>query len=142
MRTVTELSMRLKEYGIAHPRLNAEDMLKSVLGCDIIDLYTEDKQLTPKQNSIIHSMARRRSKGEPLQYITGEVNFYGNRLLIEEGVFIPRPETEMLIETVIDNIDTTAPLSILDLCTGSGNIAISLTKVLTHCKIIGSDMFI
>lgn len=83
----------------------------------------------------------------PLQYIIGKEKFFGLDFLVDERVFIPRPETEVLVHTALDIVNdvrstlyAVQDICILDLCTGSGNIAISLTKNLTHCKIIASDI--
>ncbi|MFH0763511.1 MAG: peptide chain release factor N(5)-glutamine methyltransferase [Candidatus Omnitrophota bacterium] len=78
----------------------------------------------------------------PIQYIVGHAEFCGMDFLVDERVFIPRPETELLVETVTEifySIHSTQ-YAILDLCTGSGNIAIALTKTLPDCKIIASDI--
>ncbi len=81
----------------------------------------------------------------PLQYIMGRTEFFGLDLIVNENVLIPRPETEMAVETVIGLVaefalNTDESCKILDLCTGSGNIAISLTKNVTNCKIVASDI--
>lgn len=80
----------------------------------------------------------------PIQYIIGKTEFFGLDFVVNEGVFIPRPETEILVETAIDLIYelrvTGYELRILDLCTGSGNIAIALTKNIPDCKIVASDV--
>lgn len=80
----------------------------------------------------------------PIQYIIGKAEFCGLDLIVNEHVLIPRPETEVLVGAILELVDsrqsTGHGLSILDLCTGSGNIAISLTKALTNCKIIASDI--
>jgi release factor glutamine methyltransferase len=80
----------------------------------------------------------------PLQYIIGTTKFFDLDFEVNENVLIPRPETEVLVQTVLEIIRGSrvqGPGSrILDLCTGSGNIAISLTKSLTNCKIIASDL--
>ena len=80
----------------------------------------------------------------PVQYITGSVNFMGLELKVRPGVFIPRPETELLVEKVIQSLHaslfTLHEPSILDLCTGSGNIAISLAKSIKNAKIVASDI--
>ena len=95
----------------------------------------------------------------PLQYIIGKEKFFGLDFFVDENVFIPRPETEVLIETTLKIIDGLVihrrgvvvenqmtprrcrdKLRILDLCTGSGNIAISLTKNMHDCKIVASDI--
>ncbi len=81
----------------------------------------------------------------PLQYIMGRTEFFGLDLIVNEDVLIPRPETEMVVETVIGLAakfarNTGESCKILDLCTGSGNIAISLTKNTSNCKIVASDI--
>jgi len=78
----------------------------------------------------------------PLQYIIGKEKFFGLDFMVNEHVLIPRPETEVLVQTAIDLVNTIrdTQYSILDLCTGSGNIAISLTKNATNCRIVASDV--
>lgn len=149
-----EAASVLAECGIESARVNAESILCGILGCAPIDLYVGDIRLSREQACLMDSMMKRRINGEPLQHITGRVNFYGNELVVKKGVFIPRPETEILVDTVIKEVTGArrhpptnpgqathdAPLYILDLCTGSGNIAISLTKALPRCKITASDI--
>jgi release factor glutamine methyltransferase len=80
----------------------------------------------------------------PLQYIMGRERFFGLDFIINEDVLIPRPETEVLVETALkiinELLNTKNELRILDLCTGCGNIAISLTKNAADCKIVASDI--
>ncbi|MFA6079059.1 MAG: peptide chain release factor N(5)-glutamine methyltransferase [Candidatus Omnitrophota bacterium] len=81
----------------------------------------------------------------PLQYIIGRTEFFGLDLIVNEDVLIPRPETEMAVEAVIglaakNSREPAVSCRILDLCTGSGNIAISLTKNISNCKIVASDI--
>jgi protein-(glutamine-N5) methyltransferase, release factor-specific len=80
----------------------------------------------------------------PLQYIIGKEKFFGLDFIVNENVLIPRPETEVLVDTALRTIDSVrsaqSAVQILDLCTGSGNIAISLTKNATNCRIVASDI--
>jgi release factor glutamine methyltransferase len=80
----------------------------------------------------------------PLQYIIGKTQFFGLDFEVNEDVLIPRPETEVLVQTVLDLINAqtaeSQPLKVLDLCTGAGNIAISLTKSAPLCKIVASEL--
>lgn len=80
----------------------------------------------------------------PIQYVMGKTEFCGLDFIVDENVLIPRPETELLVETVMEIAGLLGAraemLDILDLCTGSGNIAISLTKRLTDCRMIASDI--
>ncbi len=78
----------------------------------------------------------------PLQYIIGKEKFFGLDFIVNEYVLIPRPETEVLVQTALELIKATRNkrCSVLDLCTGSGNIAISLTKNAADCRIVASDI--
>ena len=146
--TVQDIASRLSCAGITSPDVNAEIMLTHLLGLRVVDLYTDKIILNTEDYNSLQEMIIRRINGEPLQYITGNVNFYGHDILVRKGVFIPRPETEVLVEIVVKHarriIDAMPQgkdkLHILDLCTGSGNIAISLTKILAECKITSSDI--
>ena len=83
--------------------------------------------------------ARRRMAGEPLQYILGEWEFYGMRLFVGEGVLIPRPDTETLTDTVLSLCRGREGLRVVDLCTGSGCIALSLARHLPSPVVTGID---
>ncbi len=80
----------------------------------------------------------------PVQYIIGHTEFCGLDIMVDERVLIPRPETELLVETAVDLVDSRWSMvdrvRILDLCTGSGAIAIALTKRVPDCKIVASDI--
>lgn len=79
----------------------------------------------------------------PIQYVIGHAEFCGLQFTVNEDVLIPRPETEMLVEAVVERLQRSRGERILDLCTGSGNIAVSLahlTKYYADCKIIASDI--
>lgn len=88
---------------------------------------------------IIYAIERYKT-GEPLQYITNSVNFMGINLYIKEGVFIPRPETENLVEYTIKRIKNVKSPFLLDLCTGSGAIAIAIAMFKKDASIIASDI--
>lgn len=137
-----EAIRRLRDSGVDSPAANAQAILSYLLNRPVVELYINEINLCADDLLSLEQMLSRRIKGEPLQYITGTVNFLGYDIGVEKGVFIPRPETEILVETMISLLSglRRADLNILDLCAGSGNIAISLTKALTHCKIIGSDI--
>jgi release factor glutamine methyltransferase len=119
----------LKEKGIESPRLTAELLLAGVLACDRVYLYTHfDQPLTKDELEEYKAVFLRRLKREPIQYIFNESEFYGRSFFIDQRVLIPRPETEHLIDTIIDfkKIAAQSTLTILDIGTGSGILAVTL----------------
>jgi len=131
----------LEKKGIESPRLNAELLLIEVLKCNRIDLYLRfDKLLNENDIVIYRDWISRRGKFEPLQYITGKVEFYGLPFEVTPDVLIPRPETEILIEEIIKHCKEKNVKNILDIGTGSGNIPISLIKNMDEVKITSIDI--
>ncbi len=107
-----------------------ELLLTAVLNCRRIDLYIDPPALSFAQKTRLFEMYARRRAGEPVQYITGVVEFFGLDFLVDPCVLIPRPETEVLVEAALERIPyhATESFKILDLGTGSGNIPITLAK--------------
>lgn len=98
-------------------------------------------QICPEHRQQILDMIQRRIKGEPLQYILGEWEFYGLKIFVGKGVLIPRSDTELLIDTLRNRFrNQSADLKILDLCTGSGCIAIALKSCLPDADITAIDI--
>ena len=96
----------LAERGEEHPRLSAEWLLCAATGLARIDLYMRmDETLDAAQLETMHAAVVRRAKGEPLQYITGSTQFRMIDVACAPGVLIPRPETEMLVEEVLNYLD-------------------------------------
>ncbi len=117
----------LKSKKIKNSRLNAEQIISHVLKIKIFDLYLiDDNVVSIEDKKQIENFMLRRATYEPLQYILGETNFYGNKMLVNRTVLIPRPETEYLVEKIIK--ENPGANSILDIGTGSGAIAIALAK--------------
>jgi len=119
-----------------------EILLCDMLGIERIGLYIRDLSLSESQSIQFEGALKRRAKGEPLQYIMGRTEFFGLSFFVGPGVFIPRPETEVLVEAVVDKCRGERPFAptILDLCTGSGCIAICLAKYAKCGKIIATDI--
>jgi release factor glutamine methyltransferase len=108
-------------------------------------LADSERALTPAQQSAYDALISRRLANEPIQYITGEQEFYGLILRVTPAILIPRPETEQLVEAVLAEmnsveLDRTQPLRILDVGTGSGAIAIALAFHLPHAQITAVDL--
>ena len=127
--------------GIDNPRQEIEWMLSDILDCNRFDLYLRfDEPLTGDQMELLHQWVKRRVKKEPLQYITGHCEFYGRTFIVNKGVFIPRPETERVVDVAIAMLEDTNRPTILDMGTGSGCIAISLAKEIPSSKITDIDI--
>ncbi len=117
-----------------------ELMLTALLECDRADLCLDPKPLSDSDQKRLDEMHGRRQKGEPLQYILGCCEFFGIKLFVDHRVLIPRPETELLVEEVLKRVDKNKSLKILDLGTGSGNIAVSLAKFLPRSQVTALDV--
>jgi release factor glutamine methyltransferase len=131
----------LSESGIAQPRLDAELLLSHLLNVDRIVLYlNHDKPLTEGELSDYLSILRRRADRTPIQYLTKHVDFFSNRFAIEEGVFIPRRDTETLVDEVVSQLGERVNPTVLDIGTGCGNIAISLAICFRSANICATDI--
>lgn len=130
----------LKKKGIEEARLNAELLLADILGMKRLNLYLNfDRPLTEKEKQLYREYLVRRSNFEPLQYILGYTEFFGLKIFVNKDVLIPRPETELLVETIVNNYKNVENLKILDIGTGSGAIAIALAKNL-NCNVDAIDI--
>ncbi len=131
----------LEKKGIESSRTNAELLLADILDCKRLDLYLKyDRPLSDDEKKIYREYISRRGKFEPLQYILGYVEFYGLKFFVNPDVLIPRPETEILVETIINRHDKNAELKILDIGTGSGNIPITLAKHFPDSTVVSIDI--
>ena len=133
----------LDSKGIESPRLNAEWLLAHTLGKERIELYLQfDRLLTESETDKYRSLIKERMKNKPLQYIIGEADFMGIRLELDENVLIPRPETEQLVEVALERLKAHngKAIKILDVGTGSGNIAIALAIFLPAASITAIEI--
>lgn len=128
----------LAERKVERPRRMAEDLISHVLGLKRMDLYLQfDKPIVDRELSIIRDLLKRCAKGEPLEYILGEVEFFGCRIQIDRRVLIPRPETEILVEMISKKVQKGV---LWDICTGSGCIGIALKKAHPELQVTLSDI--
>jgi release factor glutamine methyltransferase len=130
---------------VGSPRLSAETLLMFVLNCDRAHLFAHpERVLTADESSRFEAALAQRSRGVPTQYITGHQEFWGMDLMVSPAVFIPRPETEHLVEAVLalargfGSPRVPSP-RIVDVGTGSGCIALTLAKQLPHAEIHAVD---
>jgi len=132
---------RLTLAGCDTPRLDAELLLAHTLEQDRIWLYAHPQQLVEKeQTTQFETLLQRREQREPVAYLTGYREFYGLDFQVNPHVLIPRPETELLVETAIQLATGAAQLTIADIGTGSGCIAIALAKHIPHATLLAGDV--
>lgn len=131
----------LSKHRIEQARLNAEILLSHLLKLERIDLYlNHDRPMTNDEFSKYLSFLNQRAQGTPVQYLTRWADFFSHRFLVEEGVFIPRRDTEMLVEEVISQMKRKKKMTVLDIGTGCGNIAISLALNFPSASVCGIDI--
>ncbi len=132
---------RLEASDVGSPRLNAETLLMFVLGCDRAYLYAHpERDLTPEDESRYHDALAQRATGVPSQYITGHQEFWGLDFVVSPAVLIPRPETEHLVETVLELARGLSRLKIVDVGTGSGCVALALAHELKDAEVFAVDL--
>ncbi|NQV38265.1 MAG: peptide chain release factor N(5)-glutamine methyltransferase [Candidatus Marinimicrobia bacterium] len=129
------------EHGFPHPRRDIEVLLQDLLHCSRVDLYLRfDEPLDRQQLDKLRSWIKRRTKKEPIQYITGKTEFYGLEMEVNDSVLIPRPETERLVDVAIHTLGQNGSSKILDIGTGSGCIAIALAHEMPQAHITAVDI--
>jgi release factor glutamine methyltransferase len=145
---------------VPSPRLNAELLLMFVLGCDRAYIFAHpERELTNDEEMQFDAALKERARGVPAQYITGHQEFWGMDLIVTPAVLIPRPETEHLIETVLQLVASKSPgdealdprhpgkemsenpvMRIADVGTGSGCVALALAKEFPQAEIHATDI--
>ena len=144
---LTSAINRLTAAHVGSPRMNAELLLMFTLGCDRAYLFAHsERELTAEEQARYEESLNQRSRGIPAQYITGHQEFWGMDFIVTPAVLIPRPETELLIETVLKlsnggrACSPGHPTRIVDVGTGSGCIALALAKELPQAEIHATDI--
>lgn len=120
--------------------LDAKVLLAYVLHCNTAYLYSHpEQQLTSDQQQQFEDLLRQRQQGQPIAYLTGIQEFWSLDLQVTPDVLIPRPETELLVETVLQHYAKDKPIQLIDLGTGSGAIAIALATERPDWQIAATD---
>jgi release factor glutamine methyltransferase len=131
----------LKAQGIDDARISSEEIIRHFLGYPKrTDLFTKNDCLGPKTVRMITRALRRRAERYPLQYIVGSAGFHECELLVREDVLIPRPETELLVETVIRHVCNRDHAVVLDIGTGTGNVPICIARACPQVTALGIDI--
>ncbi|MEF9437850.1 MAG: peptide chain release factor N(5)-glutamine methyltransferase, partial [Candidatus Mariimomonas ferrooxydans] len=159
-----EVTKTLKISGIEHAEKEAEILLRHSLDFSAIEIYRDNPELSERHIKTVERVLKRRRRREPFQYITGYVDFFGQKLLVGSAVLIPRPETELMAEQAVQAVKSYkfkllsnfhskvksenkvsslvtrhSSLIILDVCTGCGCLALALAKEFPEAQVYGSD---
>ena len=132
----------LGAHGVEAPRLSAEVLLADVLGCSRIDLYTQfDRLVGPGDLARYRQAIRRAAAGEPISYIRGFKEFYSLSFKVTPDVLIPRPETELLVDVVLELVRAAGgPVKLWDACTGSGCVPVSAARYARGLEALATDI--
>ena len=139
-RVLTWTTSHFAEKGMESPRLDAELLIADALALTRLQLYTQhDQPLIAPELAAVRERVRRRSRREPVAYITGTRGFWSLDLQVDRRVLIPRPETELLIEKALDFLKPFRQPRIVDVGTGSGCIALTLAKERPDARVLAID---
>ena len=141
---IREITDFLNKHGIESAGKEAETLIKHCAGIDTVDIYRDNPIIPDDCSDFAERLAIRRASREPLAYILGNVEFMNLRISVGQGVLIPRPETEFMVEHAIETIEkikrAQADLRFLDLCTGSGCLALSIAGKYPASAVYGVDI--
>ena len=131
----------LESSSIENPKKEIEIFLCHLLSCSKFDLYNSlEKSISLTKVNLLNELLKRRAKREPIQYIINNAWFYGRQFYVNQNVFIPRPESERLIEEAINNLRDFDSPKILEIGTGSGCLSISLAIELPNSDVKSIDI--
>jgi release factor glutamine methyltransferase len=138
---LTSAVERLEAADVGSPRMNAETLLMFVLSVNRAYLYAHpERELSPEEETRYDEALSQRASGTPSQYITGHQEFWGLDFVVSPAVLIPRPETEHLVETVLELARGLVQPRIVDVGTGSGCIGLALAHELRNAEVFGIDL--
>jgi release factor glutamine methyltransferase len=129
----------LARHGVASARAESEALLQRILGVDRAALFMREEGLSTAEAKAYGRALCRRCTGTPLQHLTVEQGFRWLTLTVRPGVFVPRPETEVLVEIALELATDPAP-TVVDLCTGAGPVALSIAHERPGARVFGTDV--
>lgn len=140
-RVLTWTTQHFEKRQVDAPRLTTEILLAHVLKTGRVRLYVDlDRPLAKEELTAFRALIERRLAGEPTNYLTGTKEFYNRPFKVDARVLIPRPETELLVEALLHSVPKDAPSRVLDVCTGSGCIAISVAAERPQATVFATDL--
>lgn len=131
---------KLTEAGAESPAFDASELISFVLGTPYSPALDKEKELTEENFKTLLDLCERRAKGEPLQYILGQWEFYGFPFKVGKGVLIPRDDTEVALRAGLPHLDKIKNSRILDLCAGSGTLAVTLKKLYPDAEVTAVEL--
>jgi release factor glutamine methyltransferase len=137
---VRRASRYLSAHGVESPQQSAEILLQHVLGTDRAGLYTRRDGLNTAEARAFGRALCQRCKGTPLQYLTGTQPFMGLSLEVQPGVFVPRPETEGLVEAALGVLEGVRTPAVVDVGTGTGAIALAIKHHRPDARVLATDV--
>lgn len=131
----------LEENGVDSPDFDAQCIIEDTL-CDRSAMYFPSREVPEEKIAVIHEIASKRAAGQPLQYLLGQWEFYGLPFKVGEGVLIPRPDTETLVDMALEQFrrEGISSPKIADLCAGSGCIGISIKSELPGAEVTAFEL--
>jgi release factor glutamine methyltransferase len=140
-KVLTWTTQHFEKRKVDAPRLTAEVLLAHVLKTGRVRLYVDlDRPLEKDELATFRALIERRIAGEPTQYLTGVREFYNRPFKVDPRVLIPRPETELLVEACLQRLPKDAPSRVLDVCVGSGCIALSIAAERPRATVFATDL--
>ncbi|MDF1564629.1 MAG: peptide chain release factor N(5)-glutamine methyltransferase [Deltaproteobacteria bacterium] len=130
-----------EKKGASSPRLDAELLLAEVLSCERLQLYLDhDRPVDEDERAAFRRLVERRAAGEPVAYLLGRREFYGRSFRIDSRVLVPRPETELLVDAALALIPGGGQDPVLDLCSGSGCIGVTLAAERPTLSVVAVEL--
>ncbi|MBW6468856.1 MAG: peptide chain release factor N(5)-glutamine methyltransferase [Coriobacteriia bacterium] len=127
--------------GVESPRRSAEWLLSAATGLSRVEVYAyHERPLSDAERITLREGVKRRAAGEPLQYVTGEMPFRHIVVRVEPGVFIPRPETEVLVDVALELIADVEDPVVLEMCSGSGCIACAIATERPDARVVATEI--
>jgi release factor glutamine methyltransferase len=130
----------LEAHGVDSPRETAEALLMHLLGTDRAGLYARSNGLDTATARLFGRALCQRCHGTPLQYLTGEQQFMDLRLQVVPGVFVPRPETERLVEVILELLEPIRAPVVVDMGTGTGAIGLAVKRYRPESRVLATDL--
>lgn len=134
-------AQHLQKHGSGTPRLDAEILLAHARRCRRIELYAAyDDVLSDEVRKVMRELVQRRAQAEPVAYLVGHREFFSLDFVVNKSVLIPRPDTETLVMEALGRIKGLPSPRVLDLCTGSGCVAIAIAKNYPAARVVATDI--